>query len=254
MPQSSPASVAAFLTWIAGFVDAVGFISLAHIYTANMSGNSIAIGIQAVLENWPEVLRRLCPVLAYLVGLIFCRLLIEFGARQRVRSIACVAFLCEIGLLVPAFAGHAETGRTASALTFVYVALLATAMGIQNAALTHFGSLMLHTGFVTGTLVKLAEQAAKYLTWAFDQIRAPGATIRSMLAASRGQKSFRLTVWLSLLWVAYVAGACCGALADNRWKLKALLIPIVCLASTAVLDVFHPLAIAEEAGQSKLSS
>ncbi|MBV9760400.1 MAG: DUF1275 family protein [Acidobacteriaceae bacterium] len=34
------------ITWLAGYVDAVGFLSLSHIYTANMSGNSVAVGIQ----------------------------------------------------------------------------------------------------------------------------------------------------------------------------------------------------------------
>ena len=38
--------IAGFLTWIAGFVDAVGFLALVQIYTANMSGNSVAIGIR----------------------------------------------------------------------------------------------------------------------------------------------------------------------------------------------------------------
>ncbi|MBV8809131.1 MAG: DUF1275 domain-containing protein, partial [Acidobacteriaceae bacterium] len=129
--------LAASLTWIAGYVDAVGFLSLGHIYTANMSGNSIAIGIHAVSQNWIEMLRRITPVLAYFLGLLFCRLLIEFGARKGVRSIATVAICFEIALLIPVCAVSGLRPDTAIELSLAYIGMLALAMGIQNAALTH---------------------------------------------------------------------------------------------------------------------
>ncbi|MGE3809415.1 MAG: DUF1275 family protein, partial [Gemmataceae bacterium] len=35
------------LTWSAGIVDGVGFLILFHMFTAHMSGNSIAMGVYA---------------------------------------------------------------------------------------------------------------------------------------------------------------------------------------------------------------
>lgn len=58
-------SVALALTWIAGVVDAIGFLSFAQIYTANMSGNSVAFGIALAEQNWPKAFLRFWPVLLY---------------------------------------------------------------------------------------------------------------------------------------------------------------------------------------------
>ncbi len=247
MQEKSLFVLAAFLTWIAGFVDAVGYISLRHIYTANMSGNSVAIGIEWDSQNWPGMARRVWPVATYVIGLIFCRIMIEFGARERIRSIASIAFLFEIAFLAPALLAHSPAEAIA-------VGLLAIAMGIQNAALTHFSSLTLHTGFVTGTLLKFAEQFTKYLTWVFDHIRTSPGPLGMIMARSFEQRAFRIALLLALIWIAYVIGAFCGALGDHAYQMKILIIPIGGLAVLTAIDLRWPLAIREEEDQAKLQS
>jgi uncharacterized membrane protein YoaK (UPF0700 family) len=244
--------LAALLTWIAGFVDAVGFISLGHIYTANMSGNTVAIGIQAVSQNWPETLRRATPVLAYFIGLLFCRLLIEVGARKRIRSIATVALVFEIALLIPVCAIPGLWADRAIEVSLAYVALLALAMGIQNGALTHFSSLTVHTGFVTGTLVKCAERTAKYLTWIFDEICQRDQPLIAVIRRSGKEKQFQLSAWLLMIWLAYVAGAVCGSFGDYTFSFRSLIVPIAVLLGIVVIDLKYPLALKEEQEQSNL--
>lgn len=252
--QKSPLATAAFLTWIAGFVDAIGFVSLGQIYTANMSGNSVSIGIQWASQNWPETIRRIWPVVAYVIGLLFGRILIAVGARERIRSIASIAFLFEIAALLPPFFSHVTGTQPVFGITFAYVGLLALAMGIQNAALTHFSSLTLNTGFVTGTLVKFAEEFTRYLIWSFDRLRGPRGSLRAIFSQSLKQKSLQIALLLAGIWIAYVIGAVCGALGDFAFRLQSLLIPIAALALLALVDLYHPLAIRDEQDQTKLSS
>lgn len=252
MQDQTPFFLAGFLTWIAGFVDAVGFLALGHIYTANMSGNSVSLGIQITSQNWPETIRRLLPVVGYVMGLLCSRLLIEFGARQRIRSIASIPWLCEILLLLPAAALNFGGAAIPPELSFAYIGLIAIAMGIQNATLTHFSSLTLNTGFVTGTLVQFAEELAQYLTWLFDEARKPQGSLRKAVSDSSRRKSFRFTAWLGVLWVAYVAGACCGTLGDYSFRLKSLAVPIASLAVLVAIDLRKPLGIREEKAQSSL--
>jgi uncharacterized membrane protein YoaK (UPF0700 family) len=245
--------LAAFLTWLAGFVDAIGFISLGHIYTANMSGNSVSLGVQGAAQNWPEVIRRFWPVATYVAGLLYCRLLIEFGARQRIRWIASYAWLSEIALLAPVGLWPSNPGGQ-SPTAFGFVGLLAVAMGIQNATLTHFGSVKLNTGFVTGSLVKFGEQLTSYITWVYDCSRRPGGSLIAAISSSFREKPFQLTVWLGAIWPTYVIGACCGALGDYRLQLKSLVIPIACLAALIAIDLRRPLAVTEEKAQEKMSA
>ncbi len=254
MRGRAPYFVAAVLTWIAGYVDAVGFISLGHIYTANMSGNSVSLGIGGASQNWFEAARRIWPVIMYVTGLVFCRILIQFGARQRIRTIASITLSCEIALLLPVYLGHLRPPSVASELSFGYIALLAAAMGVQNATLTHFSALKIHTGFVTGTLVMFAEQFAKCLTWLFDYFRNGPAGIKSLPSASFAHRPFRLATWLAAIWIAYVVGAACGALGDYNFNLKALIVPITGVAILAAFDLRKPLAIAEEEEQDDFSA
>jgi uncharacterized membrane protein YoaK (UPF0700 family) len=245
-----PLLVAAVLTWTAGFVDAAGFISLGHIYTANMSGNSVTIGVEWVSRNWYEAVVRFWPVILYTLGLLFTRLLIEFCARKKIRTVASLAFAIEIGLLTPVCLGTAPHGT----VSFPLIALLALAMGIQNGALTHFSSLTLHTGFVTGTLVKIGEQGAKYLTWTFDHLRERRTSVAQVLSESFKQRSFQVSAWLAIIWAAYVVGACCGAFADYQFSLKSLLLAVLPLLALIALDMRRPMGVIEEQDQAKLSS
>lgn len=250
MQENTPFFVAALLTWCAGFVDAVGFLTLDHIYTANMSGNSVAIGIQLSSADWREAAWRFWPVITYLLGLLFCRLLLAFGARRQVRYIASVAILCELALLTPVCLGRLSPSFDSN-LAMTYIALLAVSMGVQNAALTRFSSLTLHTGFVTGTLLQTAEEFAKYLTWLWDHLSGRTQPISTMLRTSFRQKSFHISVWLWSIWMTYVLGAACGGFGTHALNLRSLAVPMALLCFVIVIDLYRPLALAEERAQAE---
>ncbi len=244
-------TVAVGLTWIAGLVDAVGFLTFSRIYTANMSGNSVALGIGLDHRKWPDIALRFWPILLYVFGLIIGRMAIEIGARRRMRRIASIAFGFEVLLLVFAILSGKVAGAVPHAQwVYVGIALLATAMGIQNAALTHFSSLTLHSGFVTGTLLKFAEELVRYGTWVWDNLKQQGTFSRA-LAKSACQPSFRLSLFLAVTWLAYVIGAITGAWGTSVLRLNTLVIAIAGLVLLIAVDVFSPLAIQEEKEQVK---
>jgi uncharacterized membrane protein YoaK (UPF0700 family) len=244
--------LAAFLTWIAGFVDAVGYLSLDKIYTANMSGNSVAIGMNIAAQNWVEAARRVTPVAAYVIGLLFCRLLVLFSGRNKFRSVASLAFLCEMGLLIPvAVIATPHPGKQLG-FPLLLIALLALGMGIQNAALTHFSTMTVHTGFVTGTLVKSMEQLAAYVACLWDRVREPGGHLALKLRQSFGWKEFRLSAWLMMIWGAYVIGALCGAYGKFAFSTRALFLPLGGILAVIGIDLKHPLAFQDEEEQQKI--
>ena len=231
-------------------MDAEGYLALGQIYTANMSGNSIAIGIRAFEQNWPETLRRCWPVASYVAGLLAARILLEFAGREKVRSVAAIAFTIEIVALASVTFGHdLPHSQIYSPLSFEWMGLLAFAMGIQNATLTHFSSLTINTGFVTGTLVKFAEQFTKYLTWGYDRIRNEHLAFAEVLRETARQKEFRLAFLLACLWICYVVGAICGSAGHWLADLKALWVPVGALFVLALYDLRKPIAGKDEKEQ-----
>jgi uncharacterized membrane protein YoaK (UPF0700 family) len=240
--------VSVLLTWIAGFVDAVGFIALGRVYTANMSGNSIAVGIQTFDRNWLEALVRLWPVITYVIGLLLCRVLLELGARRKIRRMATVTLALEIMLLGLVCFAKPQGAAVAMPAAFS-IGILAVAMGIQNGTLTHFSFVTVHTGFVTGTLVKMAEELARYMAWLWDKTSAGSVRWREALRFSRHEESFQRSVLLAGLWLAYVVGALSGAFGNHLANLRSLAVPVASLAVVIALDLRSPLAVKEEQAQ-----
>ena len=56
------------LAWIAGFVDAFGYLALSKVFTAHVSGNTATIGAYLGQSNWREVIVRGFAIPAFIVG------------------------------------------------------------------------------------------------------------------------------------------------------------------------------------------
>lgn len=205
------AAFALVLTGIAGYVDAIGYLRLAHIYTANMSGNSVSLGIHLATSNWPGVWSRAEPILFFVIGLLISRLVINAGARGSWKSPLAAAFALELAGL----AGFAASSGN------VAVAAASFAMGIQAAAISHFGNVTLYTCFVTGTLVKMASHMASVLEALFTSAR------------PLDPKELKQMLWFGGAWIGYLVGAILGALALAG--IRHLAIPIACVVLAGII-------------------
>ena len=242
------------LTAIGGFVDAVGYIALFQIFTANMSGNSVHIGMYLGQHSFMELLRPFSAVLSYVVGLALTRIAVEIAAREGMKRIASVSFAVEAALL--ALFAHAQPAMHLgqivdqhSAQYFAMVAWLSFAMGVQTATLTQVGALTVSTTFVTGTLTRLTESLTRVLFWVWDQARESG--VSHVVGSIFRQPDVRDTAILGSIWLCYVLGAALGTLLKSAWGLAALYVPVAVLALFIVIDQLHPLAVQEERRQTK---
>ena len=102
-------SLAELLTVLAGYIDAIGFIKLKGIYVANMSGNSISVGLHAAGAHWSIVITRLWPIFSYVVGLVTARILVDLARTHGFHRTAAPPFLLEIACLFLFFRWHAGT-------------------------------------------------------------------------------------------------------------------------------------------------
>lgn len=217
---SSPsmASIAFALTLLAGYVDAIGYLSLGHVYVANMSGNSIAIGIHSAGREWPQVWRYAWPVVSFTLGLFVSRLLVSWGMIAGWRSVAAPAIVVE---MVALLAFSIMRGGPAGVLA------AGVAMGIQAATLARFYGSTVYTCFVTGSLVRFAENGADVL-------------IGCVRSGSGKPGDLRRATWFALIWTAYVAGATLGASALWALAETSIWIAIAGLSMLCVVDLISP--------------
>lgn len=240
--------LAAQLTAVAGFVDAVGYVVLAHVFVANMSGNSIAVGLNAVDSRWRMVVHRGYPILLFMAGLLIGGALAEGPRRRRpalklgwvllLEAVLLTAFLLRAGATL----GWRGLPRSATFPNeLLLVGLAATAMGVQNVSLRASGALSVYTTHVTGSLTQLADEAVQYACWVRDRARsrtrAPLARWGRLLRASPRHPSLVEMAVLLATWCLYVAGAAAGALGLSRWGLVAMAAPCLVLAALAGVEL-----------------
>lgn len=214
-----------------------------------MSGNTVRIGVSAVTANGLEALRRGWPVLMFVAGLIASALIHETGARRRFLSTSAITFGFEAGLLLSVQGLYLTEpkGLSHGTVYLIAAALLAFAMGLQNATVTHVGALSVKTTHVTGTLTQFAEGFTQFLFWTHDQIRANSPSEwRRVLVRGSHQESFREAGLMLLLWIAFIVGSICGV-ASRFATLRFLFVPPALVAILlAIIDLVVPIAASEE--------
>ena len=230
--------VAIFLTFVAGCVDVVGFLRIARIFTAHMTGNTVHLANRLNRAEWHQVDLMLAALMAFVLGSIVGRCIIETGARRAFRRVASFALALEC-ILIAVPVGLTWSGVPSRA-TIEIVIMLAAAMGVQTAALTRLGPLTIHTTFVTGMINKLAQLVSHSLFLAWDTF------VRHLPRKSEAKKSVHEAIYIFSIWLTYFCGAIVGATLAHDTGLRSLLLPLAILLAAIVVDQLQPLSLQEE--------
>lgn len=244
----SKAAVALGLTFAAGMVDIVGYISVFHLFVAHMTGDTVHLGHNLVIGNWSQAARVAVIIAAFIIGSIIGRSIIEAGARRRFRRVATVTLLFEAGLiLILIWTTPLKVALRTESLGRIcwMLALLAAAMGVQTATLTRIGALTIHTTFVTGMLNKLAQSISQWLFWIHDEWRQHRGWA-DFLRRSGKNPSARTAVFMSGIWVCYALGSLVGTWMSLEWSVRSLYLPAAMLGLAAAVDQLRPLSLEEE--------
>jgi uncharacterized membrane protein YoaK (UPF0700 family) len=151
------------MTAVTGLVDAVSFLSLGRVFTANMTGNIVLLAFATVHVSGLSVARSLTALLAFLVGAILGgRIMARAGADSQMRF-AAQAFLLEVVFLsVASFCSIGYRGDLLehSFQPFALIALTALAMGTRNAAVRKLAIPDLTTTVLTLTITGIAADSS----------------------------------------------------------------------------------------------
>ncbi len=144
------------LTIVTGVVDALAYLRLGHVFVANMTGNVVFLGFAAAGASGLSVPGSLLALSFFLGGgLAAGRLAGRLGddRRRGLRAAVTVELVLAAGAVaVAAIAGqHLGTGSR-----YALIALLALAMGVQNATARRLAVADLTTTVLTLTLTGIA--------------------------------------------------------------------------------------------------
>jgi len=144
------------LTIVTGVVDALAYLRLGHVFVANMTGNVVFLGFAAARAGGLSVPGSLLALAFFLCGGTAAgRLAGRLGndRRRGLRvAVSVELVLCAMAIVVAAFAGqHLGQGSR-----YILTALLALAMGVQNATARRLAVADLTTTVLTLTLTGIA--------------------------------------------------------------------------------------------------
>jgi uncharacterized membrane protein YoaK (UPF0700 family) len=205
------------LTFTTGMVDAVSYLGLGRVFTANMTGNVVLLGFGVAGSPGLPVLAPLCSLTAFVLGTVAGGGLVKRFERRHPTLVA-RALAIEVSLLaVAAILAGATHVRPGAAGGYVVIALLAFTMGLRSTVVRRIGVPDLSTVVLTMTLSALGSG--------------------SWLAGGSGRGSIRRLAAV----LAMFAGAVAGALLLKTH----LFIPLVLAAVLALLTwlVYVPAAI-----------
>jgi uncharacterized membrane protein YoaK (UPF0700 family) len=174
------------LTLLSGVVDAVSYLGLGRVFTANMTGNVVVLGFAAAGAPGFSIPASLTSLGAFLVGALSAGLA---GRRIARRGRLLMLAMVTEAVLVGIAAAVAATAATvaAGAGRYAVIAVLAFAMGVRNATVRRMAVPDMTTTVLTMTLTGLAAD--------------------SRLAGGTGQGTARRAAAVVAMLIGAVAGA-----------------------------------------------
>jgi uncharacterized membrane protein YoaK (UPF0700 family) len=150
----------------AGSADAWGYFGLNHSFVANMTGNTVLIGVALAKENG-DLLHPLISLLCYAVGVVagttLTRDIRDGDLWPKAVSYALLLEACLIATIEIAWALLLKSAEAGALERNVLLGVLAFAVGLQSAAMLRIKVPGIVTTYITGTWTNLMSGAARLL-------------------------------------------------------------------------------------------
>ena len=198
-------ALAAGLSALAGYVDAIGFLTLGGFFVSFMSGNSTRFGVAVATGEW-----HLAAMALGLIGLFVIGVVLGSTAARRAGEGRKAVVLGLEALLLAMGAALLSSGRPLLGMVPVVLA-----MGVENTVFQKGGDVRVGLTYMTGTLVRVGQRIA---------------------TALHGGARWDWVPFL-LLWIGLAAGGALGALMFLKLGVAALWFAAAVVAGLALLSL-----------------
>jgi uncharacterized membrane protein YoaK (UPF0700 family) len=148
------------LTMVTGLVDAVSYLSLGHVFVANMTGNVVFLGFAVADAQDFSIPASLLAIFAFLAGALAGGRLGSSAGHHRGRYLAIATYI-QIALLGAALiVSMGALVPKGEVVQYALIVLLALAMGLQNATARRLAVPDLTTTVLTLTLTGIAADSS----------------------------------------------------------------------------------------------
>jgi uncharacterized membrane protein YoaK (UPF0700 family) len=202
------------MTAVTGLVDAVSFLALGRVFTANMTGNILILAFATARVSGLSVARSSTALIAFVMGAILGgRITARANADSRFRFVA-QAFLLEVVFLFVASLCsivYRSDLLEHSFQPFVLIAFTGLAMGTRNAVVRKLAIPDLTTTVLTLTLTGIAADSSLAKGNNPRLARRVGSVLALFLGAAFGSVVIRYSISAALWFGTAISGLCSAA-------------------------------------------
>ncbi len=203
------------MTAVTGLVDAVSFLSLGHVFTANMTGNIVLLAFASTGVPQVSLARSITALLGFLAGAaVGGRIMAGASAAVQLRAASSV-FALEIVFLVGATVaalGYSAVSSPHFLRIYAMIAFTAIAMGMRNAAVRKLAVPDLTTTVLTLTITGLAADSSLAHGTNPHLQRRITAVVAMFAGAVLGSITLRHSVFMALAFSVVLSSLCSLAL------------------------------------------
>lgn len=218
------------LAAVSGYVDAVSYLGLEQVFTANMTGNTVLLGLAVGAGDLDAALRSGVALMGYIIGVVLGVAIVhehEKGMVWPAEVTRALALEC-IVLLALAAGGIRLAEGGGDNLLMILITFSAIAMGIQSVAVRPLSIPGITTTYITGTWTSLVTEVAVRLRLVRTRNSQGSGTPRPSSGA-------RLQ---AMVLVVYGVAAVAGGAANAKWHVPSIFIPAIAIGLVAILAPF----------------
>lgn len=197
------------LTFNAGMLDGLSYLR-AHVFTANMTGNTVLLGVHLVQHDFADAGRSLLSLAAFAGGCILAAAIVLKRETPERPNIIPGLSLELIFLMIFAALGFAFRERTGHFIEGASIVAAAVSLGVQSVTIRRLSIAGVATTFMTGTVTTTMVKFVSAL-----QEKDP----------SEKEAKAKFSLLLVLLWFAYLAAAAVATILEIRASIVASLAP-----------------------------
>ncbi len=211
-------------TWAAGSVDAIMYLA-GHVFTANMTGNAVLLGIAAGQGKSTDAVRSLAALLSFAVGIVIGAMLVGEGGKPKRWTLVRRAVLVET-IILALFTAVCRAPVENSLVITLMVAVSGLAMGLQSATVKRLNLPGIATTYITGTITSLFSGLVHH-HWG------PGTRDQDANAA---KSTLRLQ---AAVFLTYTLAAVASGVLYRRWPTAVTLLPLIAIGSVTAYMYFR---------------
>ncbi|MGN6195691.1 MAG: YoaK family protein [Ginsengibacter sp.] len=157
------------LACVAGSIDVMSYYRLDHVFTANMTGNTILLGLSIGQGKLANSLHSLAALAGFITGAFIGAMIVENTKKAWSYYIILSLSFELLIIFILALIWFEESNPLDTTILYISILLSAIAMGMQSATVRHLNIPGVVTTFITGTITSIGMSAVKGLRNGFKR-------------------------------------------------------------------------------------